>query len=99
MLLALGVQIPHDFGMRVPPVINSTKMLRKKLDFVGSLSDIVIAGAFARHSLTRFSLLPSFPFFLSRPRLSLSALQLFITSHLFSLSSHMRQGLSSLDRV
>jgi len=35
--------IPHDFGMRVPPVINNPKMLKEKLAMVEALADIEIA--------------------------------------------------------
>jgi poly [ADP-ribose] polymerase len=35
--------IPHAFGMKTPPVINTPKMLKEKMDMVASLADIMIA--------------------------------------------------------
>ena len=35
--------IPHKFGMRTPPIINTTAMLQSRLDMLEALGDLEIA--------------------------------------------------------
>ncbi len=43
--------IPHNFGMKVPPVIDNKDLLKQKLAMVEALGDLEIAAKYVYHTL------------------------------------------------
>ena len=45
--------VPHDFGMRLPPIIDSAELLKAKVQLVEALGEVEIASGWLRRARSR----------------------------------------------